>query len=59
MFIALNNFSIPGYKSGEPQNDILGDDLVFDVLTIFMTFDDFRTTFVGTVECFQLCLFCI
>jgi hypothetical protein len=23
MFIASNNFSIPGDKSGEPQNDIL------------------------------------
>jgi hypothetical protein len=27
-FIALNNFSIPGDKSGEPQNDILDDDLL-------------------------------
>jgi hypothetical protein len=27
-FILLNNFSIPGDKSGEPQNDILDDDLL-------------------------------
>jgi hypothetical protein len=27
-FIAFNNFSIPGDKSGEPQNDILDDDLL-------------------------------
>jgi hypothetical protein len=27
-FIALNNFSIPGDKSGEPQKDILDDDLL-------------------------------
>jgi hypothetical protein len=26
-FIVLNNFSIPWGKSGEPQKDILGDDL--------------------------------
>jgi hypothetical protein len=28
-FIALNNFSILGDKSGEPQKDILDDDLLF------------------------------
>jgi hypothetical protein len=28
-FIALDNFSIPGDKSGEPQKDILGDNLLF------------------------------
>jgi hypothetical protein len=27
-FIAINNFSIPGDKSGEPQKDILDDDLL-------------------------------
>jgi hypothetical protein len=27
-FIALNNFSIPGDKSSEPQKDILNDDLL-------------------------------
>jgi hypothetical protein len=27
-FIALNNFSIPGDKSGETQKDILDDDLL-------------------------------
>jgi hypothetical protein len=27
-FIALNNFSIPGNKSGEPKKDILDDDLL-------------------------------
>jgi hypothetical protein len=27
-FIVLNNFSIPGDKSGEPQNYILDDDLL-------------------------------
>jgi hypothetical protein len=27
-FIALNNFSIPGDKSGEPQKDILDDDIL-------------------------------
>jgi hypothetical protein len=27
-FIALNNFSIPGDKPGEPQKDILDDDLL-------------------------------
>jgi hypothetical protein len=27
-FIALNNFSIPGDKSDEPQKDILDDDLL-------------------------------
>jgi hypothetical protein len=26
--ISLNNFSIPGDKSGEPQKEILGDDLL-------------------------------
>jgi hypothetical protein len=26
-FIALNNFSIPGDKSGEPQKDVSVDDL--------------------------------
>jgi hypothetical protein len=26
-FIALNHFSIPGDKSGEPQKEILDDDL--------------------------------
>jgi hypothetical protein len=31
-FIALNNFSIPGYKSGEPQNEILDDDLLLVLL---------------------------
>jgi hypothetical protein len=28
VLIALNNFSIPGDKSGEPQKDILDDDLL-------------------------------
>jgi hypothetical protein len=53
-FIALNNFSIPGDKSGEPQKDILDDDLpsIVIVLNIFMTFNDLRATFVMTVECF-------
>jgi hypothetical protein len=32
-FITLNNFSIPGDKSGEPQKDILDDDLL--VLLLF------------------------
>jgi hypothetical protein len=27
-FIALNKFSIPGDKSGEPQKDILDDNLL-------------------------------
>jgi hypothetical protein len=27
-FIELNDFSIPGDKSGEPQKDILDDDLL-------------------------------
>jgi hypothetical protein len=27
-FISLNNFLIPGDKSGEPQKDILDDDLL-------------------------------
>jgi hypothetical protein len=27
-FIALNNLSIPGDESGEPQKDILDDDLL-------------------------------
>jgi hypothetical protein len=31
-FIALNNFSIPGDKSGEPQKDILDDDLLLLLL---------------------------
>jgi hypothetical protein len=31
-FIALNNFSIPGDKSGEYQNDILDDDLLLLLL---------------------------
>jgi hypothetical protein len=31
-FIALNNFSIPGDKSGEPQTDILDDDLLLLLL---------------------------
>jgi hypothetical protein len=30
--IALNNFSIPGDKSGEPQKDILDDDLLLLLL---------------------------
>jgi hypothetical protein len=63
-FIALHNFSIPGDKSCESQKDILDDDLLLllllpysvtvtvTVLTIFMTSDDLRTTFVRTVECF-------
>jgi hypothetical protein len=32
-FIALNYFSIPGDKSGEPQKDILDDDLL--LLSLF------------------------
>jgi replicative DNA helicase len=28
-FIALNNFSITGYKSGEPQKDSLDDDYFY------------------------------
>jgi hypothetical protein len=31
-FIALNNFSIPGDKSGAPQKDILDDDLLLLLL---------------------------
>jgi hypothetical protein len=31
-FIASNNFSIPEYKSGEPQNDILDHDLLILLL---------------------------
>jgi hypothetical protein len=31
-FIALNNFSIPGDKSDEPQKDILDDDLLLVLL---------------------------
>jgi hypothetical protein len=31
-FIVLNNISIPGYKSGEPQKDILDDDLLLLLL---------------------------
>jgi hypothetical protein len=31
-FIALNNFSIPGNKSDEPQKYILDDDLVLLIL---------------------------
>jgi hypothetical protein len=31
-FIALNNFSIPGGKSSEPQKDILDDDLLLLLL---------------------------
>jgi hypothetical protein len=31
-FIALNKFSIPGDKSGEPQKDILDDDLLLLLL---------------------------
>jgi hypothetical protein len=31
-FIALNNFSINGDKSDEPQKDILDDDLLFLLL---------------------------
>jgi hypothetical protein len=31
-FIALNNFSIPGDKSGEPQKDILDDNLLLLLL---------------------------
>jgi hypothetical protein len=27
-FMALNNYSIPGCQSGEPQKDILDDDLI-------------------------------
>jgi hypothetical protein len=30
--IALNNFSIPGYESGEPQKGILDDDLLLLLL---------------------------
>jgi hypothetical protein len=30
--IALSNFSIPGDKSGEPQKDILDDDLILLLL---------------------------
>jgi hypothetical protein len=58
MIISLNKFSIPGDMSGEPQKDILDDDilLLFTVVTIFMTFNDFRAIFVKTVECFQLWL---
>jgi hypothetical protein len=38
-FIALNNFSIPGDKSGETQNDILdGDLLLLDCSHIFHDF---------------------
>jgi hypothetical protein len=58
--IALNNFSIPGDKSGEPQKDILDDDLLLLLLFshIFTTFNDLRATFVRNVECFQLGVFC-
>jgi hypothetical protein len=31
-FIALNNFSIPAYKTGETQKDILDDDLLLLIL---------------------------
>jgi hypothetical protein len=31
-FIALNNFSIPGDESGEPQKDMLDDDLLLLLL---------------------------
>jgi hypothetical protein len=31
-FKALNNFSIPGYNSGEPQKDSLDDDLLLLLL---------------------------
>jgi hypothetical protein len=34
-FIALNNFSIPGDKSGEPQKDILDDNLLLLLLLLF------------------------
>jgi hypothetical protein len=58
-FIALNNFSIPGDKSGEPQKYILDDYFsIVTVLTILMTFNDLRAIFVRTVECLQLSLFC-
>jgi hypothetical protein len=53
----IKNFSIPGDKSGEPQKDILDDDLLFYVFTISMTFDDFKASFVRTEECFQLGFF--
>jgi hypothetical protein len=43
-FIASYKFSIPDYKSGEPQKDVLDDDLLLllSALTIFMTFNDLR-----------------
>jgi hypothetical protein len=57
-FIALNYLSIPGDKFGEPQKDILDDDLLLlfslTVCIISITFNDLRATFIGTVECFQL-----
>jgi hypothetical protein len=34
-FIALNDFSILGDKSGEPQKDILDDDLPLLLLLLF------------------------
>jgi hypothetical protein len=57
--ISLNNFSIPGDKFGETQKDILDDNFTFivNVLTIFMTFNDLRATFVRTVEYFHLRIF--
>jgi hypothetical protein len=60
-FNAWNNFSITVDESGEPQKTfwMMIYFIVFvTVLTIFMTFNDLRATFVRTVECFQLSLFC-
>jgi hypothetical protein len=54
-FIALNTFSFPGDKSVKPQKDILD---VVSIPTTFMTFNDFRATFIRTVESFQFGLFC-
>jgi hypothetical protein len=57
--IELDNFLIQGDKSGEPQTDILDDDLLLLLsLSIFMTFNDLRATSVWTVECFLSGYFC-
>jgi hypothetical protein len=48
---------IPGDNSSEPQKSILDDDLLLLYLNIFITLNDFRATFIRTVECFQINLF--
>jgi hypothetical protein len=49
-FIALNNFSIPGDKSGEPQKGILDDYYLHCYCSHYLhEFNDLRATFVGIV----------